>query len=206
MSNYTDPTINSPDEITAGPDGALWFTNGNSIGRITTAGIVTNYTGPSIDIPAGITAGPDGALWFTNFGNNSIGRITTAGTVTNYTDPGIDNPLGITAGPDGALWFTNYGNNSIGRITTAGMVTNYTGTGIDTRRWDHRRPRRGTVVHQPAAATRSGGSPPPGVVTNYTDPSIDDPDEITAGPDGALWFTNAGKEAMDASPHHEMQR
>ncbi len=73
----------------------------NSIGRITTAGVVTNYTGPGIAGPTGITAGPDGALWFTNRGNNSIGRITTAGVVTNYTGTGIDTPYGITAGPDG---------------------------------------------------------------------------------------------------------
>ncbi len=79
----------------------------NSIGRISTAGVVTNYTGPGIDDPDGITAGPDGALWFTNLRNNSIGRISTAGVVTNYTGPGIDEPEGITAGPDGALWFTN---------------------------------------------------------------------------------------------------
>ena len=72
----------------------LWFTNkgNNSIGRITTAGVVTNYTDPSINEPEGITAGPDGALWFTNNGNNSIGRITTAGVVTNYTDPSISSP------------------------------------------------------------------------------------------------------------------
>src|ERR1700685_1199140 len=31
-----------------------------------------------------------------------------------------------------------------------------------------------------------------GVVTNYTDPSISSPIGIAAGPDGALWFTNAG--------------
>ena len=57
----------------------MWFTNlgNNSIGRITTAGVVTNYTGTGISDPTGITAGPDGALWFTNLGNNSIGRITT---------------------------------------------------------------------------------------------------------------------------------
>jgi Bacterial Ig domain len=56
----------------------LWFTNaGNSIGRITTGGVVTNYTGTGISIPEGITVGPDGATWFTNSGNNSIGRITT---------------------------------------------------------------------------------------------------------------------------------
>ena len=57
----------------------MWFTNNgnNSIGRITTSGVISNYTAPSIDAPDGITAGPDGALWFTNLGNNSIGRITT---------------------------------------------------------------------------------------------------------------------------------
>jgi hypothetical protein len=57
----------------------LWFTNltNNSIGRITTGGVVTNYTGTGISFPSGIVAGPDDALWFTNYQNNSIGRITT---------------------------------------------------------------------------------------------------------------------------------
>ena len=130
------PGIDEPAGITAGPDGALWFTNGdnNSIGRISTTGVVTNYTGTGIDSPDGITAGPDGALWFTNYANNSIGRITTTGVVTNYTGTGIDTPKGITAGPDGALWFTNSGNNSIGRITTTGVVTNYTGPPASTVR------------------------------------------------------------------------
>jgi streptogramin lyase len=110
----------------------VWFTNrdNSSIGRITTAGMVTNYTGTGIRVPYGIAAGRDGAVWFTNRDNSSIGRITTAGVVTNYTGTGISNPSGLAAGPDGALWFTNHNNNSIGRITTAGVVTNYTGTGI----------------------------------------------------------------------------
>lgn len=78
VSNFADPSMSNPDAITAGPDGALWFTNdhGNSIGRITTSGVVSNYTDPSIRLPAWIVAGPDGALWFTNSGNDSIGTIT----------------------------------------------------------------------------------------------------------------------------------
>jgi len=133
LTDYTDPSISSPNQIAVGSDGALWFTNEetDSIGRITTSGTVTNYTGTGISEPFGITAGPDGALWFTNQGNNSVGRITTSGTVTNYTDPSISAPYGIVAGPDGALWFTNRGTDSIGRITTGGTVTNYTGTGIN---------------------------------------------------------------------------
>jgi hypothetical protein len=57
------PGIDDPIGITAGPDGALWFTNygNNSIGRITTTGVVHLYAGAGIDDPDGITAGPDGA-------------------------------------------------------------------------------------------------------------------------------------------------
>ena len=105
---------------------------GNTIGRITTSGVVTTYTGTGINYPRDITTGPDRALWFSNYYNaGSIGRITPSGVVTNYTGTGIAAPAGITSGPDGALWFTNQFNNSIGRITTSGVVSNYTGTGID---------------------------------------------------------------------------
>ena len=80
VTNYTAPGIDNPADITAGPDGALWFTNsgtfdpttktftGSSIGRITTAGVVTNLHRSQHRRTGGITAGPDGALWFTNDG------------------------------------------------------------------------------------------------------------------------------------------
>ena len=133
VSYYTGPTIGGPAGIAAGPDGALWFTNGgfnastptdhgrNTIGRITTSGVVTSFASPLISGPNAITAGPDGALWFTNNSSaNSIGRITTSGVVTSYTDRNILYPFAITPGPDGALWFTDIGDSTIGRITTAG--------------------------------------------------------------------------------------
>ena len=189
VTNYADPSIDYPEGITAGPDGALWFANinNNSIGRITTGGTVTNYTDPSIEQPIDITAGPDGALWFTNDGR-SIGRITTTGAVTNYTDPNIS-PQGITAGPDGALWFTNLYDNSIGRITTAGVITTYSGIGIDvpvgiTTGSD------GALWFTNFGNNSIGRITTTGTVTNYTDPSIDQSYSITAGPDGALWFAN----------------
>ena len=68
ISTYTSSSLSSPGGIAAGPDGALWFTNNTSIGRITTAGKITHFTGPGISDPRYITAGPDGALWFTNEG------------------------------------------------------------------------------------------------------------------------------------------
>jgi len=47
-----------PDQITAGPDGALWFTEarGNKIGRITTEGAITEFALP------GPNSGPTGVV------------------------------------------------------------------------------------------------------------------------------------------------
>jgi virginiamycin B lyase len=204
-----------PISITAGPDGALWFTDqanvyqvsatqqtilGGSIGRITTAGVVTLY--PVSGAPADITTGPDGALWFAD-GNNSIDRITTSGTVTTYTDPGITSAGSLTAGPDGALWFINNGHwvnigkkdatfikGSIGRITTAGVVSSYGAgsinasaitSGPDGALWFAEGTYQGNAIGR---ITTSG------TITTYTDPNICSPYAITTGPDGALWFTN----------------
>jgi virginiamycin B lyase len=191
---YGDPSIAGASAITTGPDGALWFTNGqtNSIGRITTDGTVTNYTDPSIIKPSAITAGPDGALWFTNAGylrtyeKSSIGRITTDGTITKYTNQTVKAPMGITAGPDGALWFTNSGNSSIGRITTAGKIRNFTDVG------NIRAPRAITVGSDGALWFGNGYSIGRiglhGRVSIYEDADFLGGGGIAAGPDGAIWI------------------
>jgi virginiamycin B lyase len=79
VSNYTGTGIDRPLVIASGSDGALWFTNldNNSIGRITTAGVVTVYHNSGVDYPDSITAGPDGAIWFANTEDYVIGRVTT---------------------------------------------------------------------------------------------------------------------------------
>ena len=68
VTSFTGTGISTPQQIAVGPDGALWFTNEGtkSIGRITTAGVLSNFTDPSISYPRGITTGPDGNLWFVN--------------------------------------------------------------------------------------------------------------------------------------------
>jgi streptogramin lyase len=117
--------------IAAGPDGALWFTEtqGNKIGRITTAGVLSEYALTAGSYPVGITAGPDGALWFIENGTNKVGRITTSGTITNefpITTAASDTYM-IALGPDNNLWFaegSGYANN-IGRITPAGAITEF---------------------------------------------------------------------------------
>jgi hypothetical protein len=132
ITEFSIPTPDSgPGGITAGPDGALWFTEyqGNQIGRITTAGVITEFPTPTASSgPLRIAAGPDGALWFTAFDAESkigrIGRITTAGVITEFPTPIADTwPLGIAAGPDGTLWFTEFEGGKIGRFVVSTTFT-----------------------------------------------------------------------------------
>src|SRR5438093_628469 len=64
ITEFSLPTPNSrPFEITAGPDGDLWFTEltNNKIGRISPTGTLTEFLLPTASSsPGGITAGPDG--------------------------------------------------------------------------------------------------------------------------------------------------
>src|SRR2546421_383249 len=108
-----------------------------------------------------------------------------AGVVSNFTDPGICAPFGITPGPDGAVWFTNCCSptSSIGRITTAGAVSNFPGAyGV-----------LGDITPGPDGALYYKGTgsigrvTTSGVITRFV---ARHPNFLTAGPDGALWFTS----------------
>jgi streptogramin lyase len=188
----------SPTNITAGPDGNLWFTEPgiNRIGRITPAGVVTEFSagitaGAGL---AGITAGPDGNLWFTEQYGGRIGRITPTGIVTEFSTPicCISYPTSITAGPDGNLWFTEFGVSRIGRITPAGVVTDFFALGLyprsitsgpDGNLWftDGQNGHIGRITPDGIITEFSSGAAPSG--------SLGAPYGISAGPDGNLWFT-----------------
>ena len=151
-------------EIAAGPDGNLWFIEGNvdKIGRISPSGAITEFPVPTVNSGlVGITAGSDGNLWFTENARDVIGRITPAGDITEFRlpDAGIS-PTDITAGPDGNLWFLE--NN----LYVSG------------------------VVHFGDKIYKIGRINPAGTITEFPIHPIGDGElqGITAGPDGNLWF------------------
>ncbi|MGA2588422.1 MAG: hypothetical protein ABSH32_00770 [Bryobacteraceae bacterium] len=183
-----------PSGITAGPDGAMWFTEywANNICRLSPSGTSTEYPVPTANYrPSEITSGPDGALWFTG-AYGGIGRITTDGVITQYPLP--TNLGGIITGPDGALWFTEPSANQIGRITTTGVVTAYplpanpefpSGSypsgitvGPDAALW-----------FTEYAAGQIGRITTAGQITEYPVSPAYGLSGIAAGPDGALWST-----------------
>ena len=210
VTQYAIPTPNSRAVqcIITGPDGALWFAEGgdgntpngaNKIGRIDpNTHIITEYSTPTPNSgPAYIAIGPDGALWFTEQFPAQIGRIDPqTHTITEYPTPGSD-PWNIITGPDGALWFNECGPNNIVRIDPATLnMTEYPADGVcggmataDGAIWfisDHNAPQPKIGRFDPSTHA----------VVEYPVPTAkSNPDTLTAGPDGALWFAefNANK-------------
>ena len=80
VASFTEyPVTGSASDITTGPDGNLWFTEGissgaSSIGKSTPAGVITEFPLAANRGPADITAGLDNALWFVEFSVGKIGR------------------------------------------------------------------------------------------------------------------------------------
>ena len=213
----TYPVSGAPQEITMGPDGAMWFTTIQpaAIGRITMSGSVTEYPVANSPHTMTITAGPDGALWYTTFNfatphgpaQATVNRMTTSGVVTaSYLDPNPSAATDITTGPDGALWFASltaaitpassgfysFDYPSIERMTLAGVFNDYplAETGLDG-------PEGITTGPDGALWFTSQGHPgdigritTSGVITNCTSSALGIPSGITTGPDGAIWFTN----------------
>jgi len=118
-AEYPLPDYSNPIHVTAGPDGNVWFTEGetNKIGRMTPDGVLTEFSVPTAHAGVyGICAGPDGNVWFAEYYAGKIGRITKSGVVTEYTVPGAQQLTVVTAGPDGNIWFLDELANKVGKL------------------------------------------------------------------------------------------
>lgn len=117
-------------QITQGPDGAMWFTeggNGHKIGRYAStaacnSGTVTQYQPPSAtnsnDL-GGLVVGADNNLWFTEFTADQYAKITTAGVITEYS--GLINPAAF-ANP---IWLAPASSNGDLYLVQGGGAINW---------------------------------------------------------------------------------
>lgn len=145
----------------------------------------------------GVAAGPDGTMWFSDRFGSRIGRITATGTVSYDSIPRPQDtgdfspgPSALAVGPDGNLWFAEFYFPVIGRMTPAGAVTlfdipsgNFAESliaGPDQSMWFSTTDAIGHVTMT-------------GDVTEYPSASLTISD-ITAGPDGNVWFTDFGND------------
>ena len=203
-----------PSGITVGPDGALWFTvpTCNEVGRISTAGAISYFpVSASGGDGVGITTGPDGNLWIAGGNGDNIERLTPSGIATFYSVPtSASLPYAITTGADGALWFTEFYRSTIGRITTAGAITEFPLVDVAGRNpW----PRHCSSRQDRVALRGSPSRGAPSVDNNgwCADPVLirmanAQPQGITVGPDGALWFTEGNGDKIGRLGPNDISR
>ncbi len=186
------PRGSRPRALTAGPDGALWYaaagTDIGRLGRVTPAGVSELLLPGGLDSADGIVTGADGALWFTS--GARVGRLVpgAAPTFIAVPDTGISLQR-IIADPSGALWFTV--DDTIRRITPAGALSTFRVPPLS-----HYEPSRdialtadGTLWFTSYDDARIGRIAPSGRIRFYDLPdALDEPGEITVGPDGAIWY------------------
>jgi len=138
ISSFALPSYGVTIGITAGPDGALWFTDRYCcatphVGRVTTAGAITQLTLPH---PVGstdrafsgpIVAGADGKLWASDYWDGFyLTSITTGGLSTDFKVSTLSASIGgLTLGADGKVWFTEPDAGKIGAITSVGIITEF---------------------------------------------------------------------------------
>jgi virginiamycin B lyase len=168
FTRYPLPTGYRAVSITAGPDGAMWFSElnragRNKLGRLTMDGRYSEFAVPGDRYGLfALTAGADGALWFLS--GDAVGRLTTSGTYSEHALPRGNHPHGLTAGPDGAIWITQ----SVGKDRMVASKTL-------------------RVVRKIGRISSTGAysefALPPGELG---------PEQITTGADGALWFAQHG--------------
>lgn len=191
-------TETTADDLTAGPDGDIWFVDdpvsgsaSSMISRISPSGTITNFSNSLGVGISNLTAGPDGNLWFVTgyFGEQAIGRITPSGTSTVFTAGlGPESDLSnLIVGPDGNLWFLT--SSGIGRITPSGTITEFANVpGAESA------PLRQLIAGPDGnlwflAHSGFGRITPSGTITEFGRGSKNPIYDLIAGPDGNLWFT-----------------
>jgi virginiamycin B lyase len=194
-----------PMGLTAGPDGNIWFAdpNASSIGVLGVDGVLRSEnvlpkTDVWLDVPSTLVLGPDKNMWFGEA--TRLGRLTPAGVVTFFPVPQFNGmPWGsapLLALPGGTLW-GNGPESSLRRIALPGADASQ--LRID----DLVMPNHGDGSGQGAGGLAYGSDgnvwytagenvgcvTPDGRFHQIPLPLPGLANDITLGPDGALWFT-----------------
>jgi streptogramin lyase len=202
-----------PESIVAGPDGNLWFTYYEGIGRIAPdgSGLTTwqDLFGASTDCdpfdglgPAGgLAFAGDGALWAADHFYDSLERLTPAGT------GGVPSPVSAVLSNggayrdahspvrarDGSVWLAT--RRAILRVDPDGSTRVFT-SGLGGAVRDLALGRDGAIWFTQASAI--GRIDANGRVRHYRNGLSRHPEltAITRGPQRSLWFVEAGRDAV----------
>ena len=190
VTTFGDPDISAPTGIVAGADGALWFTNWRR--QLDRTDLHEPGWSPITREPGSTVPGESPPAPTVPCGSRTAATTRSAGSprpgwspITR--EPGSTVPRGSPPAPTVPCGSrTPAIARSDGSPPPGSSPT--TPEPVLAVPRDHRRPRRCLVVHE-QRNNSIGRITTTGVVTNYTGTGITGPRAITAGPDGALWFT-----------------
>jgi virginiamycin B lyase len=187
ITTFTGSGHHPSGDIATGPDGNLWFTGGNEIGRITPEGSYTFFTlGVNL---GGITAGSDGNLWFTEPDAGDVGRITPTGAITEFELTNTSTSMfDIASGPDGNLWLAEGDRQMIGRLPTTGSGLTEFGPVTGSRPYSITKGPDGNLWFAEFGGQMIGRITTGGGITEFSS-GTRLPFDIAGGPDGNIWFT-----------------
>jgi streptogramin lyase len=181
-------TVDSNNELVAGPDGNIWITTEqNKIVEMTPDGTATAFSPGGMTQPAtGITAGPDGKLYGAQGDRFIVIDPANPNGANQTAVGGLAGAQAITAGADGNIWLA--GTNGIVKIppaNPAGFTNNPVvlngpkgmATGTDGLLWIADGP---DVVSTTTAA--------PTTLTKYTVGG--GTQDVAAGPDAQVGYAN----------------
>jgi streptogramin lyase len=132
-------------------------------------GVTVFPTPASVWNVGSLTTGSDGNVWFTSSGR--IGMINPkTGGVSQFTLPGGASAEGITSGPDGNIWFAGFTGSGV--LPFPGLTNDGSAT-------------TSGIIGMINVTTHAITEFPDMMSNTYAN-------QITTGPDGNLWFTNAG--------------
>ncbi len=193
-----------PTGIATGADGNLWVAEdgANKIGVFSPAGaLLHEYPLPTpFSDPQSVVAGTDGRVWFAEYGVGQLGAMDSHGNLSEYPVGDSNSPYGLAFGADGYIWYTAEPAtkdpfSAVGSITLGGIL-----------RPQVRLPTHTVLDFPSGIATAADGTvwftvsnnnfvgrlTADGTPIEYTASWLVSPDQIIAGPDRNMWFTDAG--------------
>lgn len=156
-----------------------------------------------------LVVGPDGALWLADSQVGAVDRyVPGASAIEVLPQPGADSIVALASG-DGAIWYTDIVRGTIGEVAPNGESTEHLiADGDNLGDWNYSGPYGitvgpdGSIWFTEKNAGRIGRMTPAGQFTEYAIPDprgmhrlasgAPVPQDIVAGPEGAMWFTDPG--------------
>ena len=187
---------NGGDSIAAGPDGAMWFSEGTAgdIGRVTMGGSITSSPIPPWSVVS--FSGQSGRpLWVSTvqeFGG--VSRLYTASAAGLVEQTGLEaefpGELGVRETPEGELLAETSEAQVLYRLTPSGAMSARCSLGTDSGASNMTLVAGGILWFDRWFQARVVELSPSGQLIEFSWPSLNAgaPESMTIGPDGDLWF------------------